>query len=473
MRAGSSRRRLGAAWLVLGLVLLLAVGGATPGAARAQAATPTPSATPAAQAGAASDVEPIAESYLLLLEQYAQPLDPAQLVAAGQQGMVAALKAVGIDARTVDPTAYGTSRVEEFAVLQDQYQAFASQYGSALSPKALAYAAIKGMADSLNDAHTNFLTPDEYQEELRWERGDVQYGGIGARMHGPQATVLEVFPGSPAERAGLQPGDTIVGVDGQPVGDMKVEDVVKLVRGPAGTPVTLRVQRAGSGRQEDLTLTRAQVSAPMVSQRRLPGNIGYVQLRGFPDSSVVSDVEQAIRQQQRDGVRGIVLDLRGNGGGRLAVGERLLADFVPDGPIYQSVDRDGHRDVQDVRNAHPILTVPLVVLVDGGTASMGEIFAAAIQEHHVGRLIGDTTAGAVAASRFIPLSDGSALQISVEQVYSGGGALLDKVGVHPDDEVPLDLDQLRQGHDTQLERAISYLQTAAAPAGASGAGAGR
>jgi len=237
--------------------------------------------------------------------------------------------------------------------------------------------------------------------------------------------------------------------------------------------VTLRVQRAGSGRQEDLTLTRAQVSAPMVSQRRLPGNIGYVQLRGFPDSSVVSDVEQAIRQQQRDGVRGIVLDLRGNGGGRLAVGERLLADFVPDGPIYQSVDRDGHRDVQDVRNAHPILTVPLVVLVDGGTASMGEIFAAAIQEHHVGRLIGDTTAGAVAASRFIPLSDGSALQISVEQVYSGGGALLDKVGVHPDDEVPLDLDQLRQGHDTQLERAISYLQTAAAPAGASGAGAGR
>ena len=115
-----------------------------------------------------------------------------------------------------------------------------------------------------------------------------------------------------------------------------------------------------------------------------------------------------------------------------------------------------------MRDAHPILTVPLVVLIDEGTASMGEVFAAAIQEHHVGRLVGTTTAGAVAASVFIPLSDGSALQLSVEQVYSGGGALLDRVGVHPDDDVELDLDALRQGRDAQLERALDYLRVQAA-----------
>ena len=118
--------------------------------------------------------------------------------------------------------------------------------------------------------------------------------------------------------------------------------------------------------------------------------------------------------------------------------------------------------VQTVRDARPILTVPLVVLIDEGTASMGEVFAAAIQEHHIGRLVGTTTAGAVAASIFIPLSDGSALQLSVEQVYSGGGALLDRVGVHPDDEVELDLDELRQGRDAQLERALDYLRVQAA-----------
>jgi carboxyl-terminal processing protease len=117
-----------------------------------------------------------------------------------------------------------------------------------------------------------------------------------------------------------------------------------------------------------------------------------------------------------------------------------------------------------VRGARPILTVPLAVLVDSGTASMGEVFAAAIEEHHVGRVIGTTTAGAVAASRFIPLSDGSALQISLEQVYSGAGAPLDRVGVQPDEEVDLDLDALRQGRDSQLERATSYLLASAAAA---------
>jgi carboxyl-terminal processing protease len=118
--------------------------------------------------------------------------------------------------------------------------------------------------------------------------------------------------------------------------------------------------------------------------------------------------------------------------------------------------------VRNVHGAHPILTVPLAVLVDEGTASMGEIFAAAIQEHHLGRVIGSTTAGAVAASRIIALSDGSALQVSLEQVYTGAGAPLDRVGVHPDEEIALDLDALRQGHDTQLEQATRDLLAAPA-----------
>jgi carboxyl-terminal processing protease len=462
---------------VLALLLTLVLtfgGGLAPPIATAQRATPTPAATPTTTPARGADSAPIsqtsapplAEAYLLLLERYALPLDAAQLIDAGQAGMAAALKAVGVDFAPTAAGAYGTGTVEQFAVLNSQFLALAGRYGDRLTPQALAYAAIRGMVDSVGDAHTNFLTAEEYQEQQRWERGDVRYGGIGARMRGPQATVVEVFPDTPAERAGLQPGDTIVAVDGQSATDLKLDEVIRLVRGTEGTPVVLRMQRAASGRVEDLTLVRAQVAAPFVSSRRLPGNLGYVQLRGFPEASVVSQVEQAILQQQREGVRGIVFDLRGNGGGRLGVGERLLSRFVPDGPIYQAVDRSGHRDVQSVRGGRPILTVPLVVLVDSGTASMGEVFAAAIAEHHVGRVIGTTTAGAVAASRFIPLSDGSALQISLEQVYSGAGAPLDRVGVQPDEEVELDLDALRQGRDTQLERATSYLLASAAAAAA-------
>jgi carboxyl-terminal processing protease len=274
------------------------------------------------------------------------------------------------------------------------------------------------------------------------------------RLHGPQAVVQEVFPDSPAARAGLQPGDTLVAVNGQLTGDLKLDEVVKLVRGPEGAPLVLGVRRASSDRVEAITLTRAQITAPVVSARRLPENVGYVRLRGFTDA-VVSQVEIAIRRQQQDGVQGLVLDLRGNPGGRIVVGEQLLADFVPNGPIYQTVDRQGRRDVHQVRNARSLVMVPLVVLVDNGTASMGEIFAAAVQERRVGRVVGETTAGAVAASRILPLSDGSALQFSIEQVYSGTGARLDRVGVRPDEEVALDLDALRQGRDTQLERAVS------------------
>jgi carboxyl-terminal processing protease len=460
-------RRLRALLLAIAASLLLALGAPPAAPAHAQApATTSPPRGASATTAAPSDVAPIAEAYVLLIDHHAVPLDPAQLVAAGGAGMMAAMSAAGIDVAASVPAAYGSGHVEQFAALQTQFQTLLASHGNALSASTLAHAAIQGMADSVGDPHTTFYTPAAYQEEQRWQRGDTRYAGIGVRLRGPQPTVQEVFPRSPAERAGLQPGDTIIAVNGQLTTDMKLADVVRLVRGDEGTALVLGVQRANSERVEPITLTRAQVAAPLVTARQLAGEIGYVQLRGFPASSAAVQVEHAIRQQQQAGVRGLVLDLRGNGGGRITVGEQLLASFVANGPIYQTVDRTGRRDVHALRDARPILTVPVVVLVDGDTASMAEIFAAAIQERGVGRVVGETTAGAVAASRIIPLSDGSALQFSIEQVYSGAGALLDRVGVRPDEEVALDLDALRQGRDTQLERAVSSLL--AAPAAAAG-----
>lgn len=458
-------------WLSVVLTLALLVGVMSPAGAHAQlpgtdagvpGATVLAAGRPEVEA-ARANVSPLAEAYLLLVERYALPLDPTALVTAAQAGMAAALKDAGVEAATGDPARYGLGTVEAFAALQDDYETFAARYGSMVPARKLVYAAIEGMASSVGDAHTNFLTPEEYLEEQRWQRGEVTYGGIGVRITGPPATILEVFPGSPAERVGLLPGDAIVGVAGEATREQALDEVIKLVRGPDGTAVTLSVERAGSGRVDSLTLTRAQVASPVVSARRLPGDLGYVRLRSFADPAVVTQVEQAVLQQQRDGIRGLVLDLRGNSGGRISVGTRLLADFVSDGPIFQAVDRAGQRDVRSVSGGRLLVRVPLAVLVDGGTASMGEIFAAAIQERQAGRVIGETTAGAVAASRFIPLSDGSALQLSIEQVYSGDGAPLDRVGVRPDQEVALDLDALRQGRDTQLDDARRYLEAAGPP----------
>jgi carboxyl-terminal processing protease len=465
MSATSSTARFRVLTALLSLALLFA-GAAPPAGAAPTAASvaATPELSPSSQAEVARDLQAMQEAYELLLDRYALPLEPASLVAAAQDAMTAELNEAGIDNPVAGLGNLGGDRQQEWTALRQRFQALAARYADEVPPDKLAGAAIGGMAESVEDAHTNYLNPDDYQEHIRWTRGDVQYGGIGARMRGPQATVIEVFPGTPAERAGLSAGDVIVGVDDTSTVDMRLDEVVNIVRGPEGSPVRLRVQRAGTSRVDELTLTRAQVSLPFVASRMLPGNVGYVALRGFPEPSVIDGVEKAVTQFQRDGVRGIVLDLRGNSGGRLDVGSRLLSRFIPDGPIYRAVDRRGREETINVREARPILTVPLAVLIDDGTASMGELFAVAIQEHGVGRVLGVTTAGAVAASVVLPLSNGGALQLSIELVYSGGGALLDRVGVHPDQEVELDLDALRQGHDNQLEAALAYLATVAAPA---------
>jgi carboxyl-terminal processing protease len=450
--------------LTLLLSVLLAVGTLLPAAGLAGAPSAALAAQdgPSGQAATMRALQPLQEAYDILLDRYALPLDPAALSAAAQSSMEEALKEAGVETVAPGLGVVGNDRAQQLTALRQRFTALAGRYGSVLPANELAYAAIKGMADSTDDTHTNFMTPEQYQEHLAWSRGDVSYGGIGARMRGPQATVLEVFRGSPAERAGLRPGDTIVGVDGRNVGDLRLDEVINLVRGPEGTPVVLDIQRAASELVDQLEVVRALVAMPFIDSRRLPGDVGYVQLRGFPEPSVIEGVEQAILRLQREGVRGIVFDLRGNSGGRLDVGSRLLARFVPDGPIYQAVDRRGRQETVNVRDANPILTVPLAVLIDEGTASMGEIFAAAIQEHQVGRVLGTTTAGSVSASVVLPLSDGSALQLSIELVYSGGGALLDRQGVQPDEEVPLELSDLRFGQDAQLDRAVSYLQELAA-----------
>jgi carboxyl-terminal processing protease len=445
-------------WRVCALLLSLLIALSVVPPASASALGPLASPAPA-QARPTADtqaLEALAEAYVLLLEAYAVPLDPADLVAAAHAGLDAALAE-----QQLAPPPYlgvrGDDPGQLFAGLRYRVQALTARYGDRLSEDDLVAAAIRGMAEFTDDAHTHYVSPEEYAEYLRQRSGAVTYGGIGARMVGPTPTIIEVFPDSPAERAGLQPGDTLVAVDGRSVDGERLDAVVERVRGAAGTAVTLDVQRAGSGRVERLTLVRAEVRVPLVRAQRV-GAFGWVRLRGFTQPSVVTEVEQAIARLQAEGVRGIIFDLRGNSGGRVDVGTALLSRFVSEGPIYQAIDREGRREVVSVHHARPLLTVPLVVLIDQGTASMGEVFAAAVQERGVGHLIGTRTAGAVAASIYIPLSNGAALQLSVEQVYSGGGALLDKIGVAPDETVELDLDALRQGRDTQLERAMGYLQ---------------
>jgi carboxyl-terminal processing protease len=429
-----------------------------------EAPTPAQAAPPPSAAAVNRALAPLQQAYRLLLDRYVDPLPPSQMATAALQGMSQALADQGVTPGDLGPPAPSNDRAGQWQRVAQRFRGLAAQYGAEVPPRELAYAAIAAMADSVDDTHTQFMTPRDYQEYRAWTRGDVHYGGIGARLRGPEPTIVEVYASSPAASAGLQPGDVILAVDDQPVAGLKLDDIVNRVRGPDGTSVRMRVRRAATAAEQDVMLTRAQVSVPFVDSHTL-GDVGYVALRGFPEPSVVDAVERAVLALQAQGVRGLVFDLRGNSGGRLDVGTQLLGRFVADGPAYQIAGRQERPEVHQLQGGRSILSVPLAVLVDEGTASMGELFAATIQERGVGRVLGATTAGSVAASVVQPLGDGSALQLSVEHILSGQGRALDRVGVSPDQPVPLDAADLQRGRDPQLDAALGYLHAVATTAG--------
>jgi carboxyl-terminal processing protease len=204
---------------------------------------------------------------------------------------------------------------------------------------------------------------------------------------------------------------------------------------------------------------RAAIHLQFVSDRVVQDDIGYVLLRGFPEPSVIDSIDKDIAEFQSEGVHGLVLDLRGNSGGRIDVGTRLLGQFLPNGSaVYEEIDRGGH-DSTHATHGDTQYDLPLVVLVDGGTASMGEIFAAAIQEHHAATVLGTTTAGSVAAAQVFGLPDGSGLQVTVFDILSADGTPLNKVGVTPDEIVAGDGGTVGSAQDPVLARAVDILHS--------------
>src|SRR5919202_2135924 len=252
-------------------------------------------------------------------------------------------------------------------------------------------------------------------------------------------------------------------INGQPVAGRALDELTALVRGPAGTSVTMVVRRAGEPEPLRFSIQRSEISLDFVRQKMEADDIGYVLLRGFPEPSVVDAIERDITGFQAQGVRGVVLDLRGNSGGRLDVGTRLLGHFLPSGAsIYEEVDRSGRSRVHYARNDQVQYELPMVVLVDSGTASMGEIFASAVQEHGVATVVGTSTAGSVAAAQVFALGDGSGLQVTVFEILSADGKRLNQVGVTPDEVVDTDATALAGGDDPVLSRAVEILHSGSA-----------
>ena len=416
-----------------------------------------------AQSAAADPVQlggdTIMRALTLLGENYPEGAETGRLVAAGQRGAWNAVAQAGIAPRDFDLPRPGASVPDTPQQLRERYGRIARLHGSKVDPEWLSHEMIRRMADSFEDCHTGFLTPQQVRDQINRLQGTSRFGGVGVILRRDAESgsfaVIEVFDGGPASKAGIKRGDLIVAVDGAELRGLGLEEVVALVRGQEGAPVRLGVSRSGT--PLELEITRAQVSAPFIRAGVLTGNVGYLHLYSFPEP-LVGQLDQALKEFERRNVSGVVLDLRDNSGGQLDVVTKVASRFVEKGTLFRTLAPGGEKLLHQADGTYWKSGKPLAVVVNSGTGSGGEIVASAIQEHGAGWIIGTKTSGCVSTGQMFQLPDGSALEIATSRVLSGlRGAELNKVGVEPDATVQLSVEELANDRDPQLERAAGLL----------------
>jgi carboxyl-terminal processing protease len=312
---------------------------------------------------------------------------------------------------------------------------------SKASDQNLTWGAIRGMVDALGDTgHSVFLTPDEVKAENDSLNGHVS--GIGVVVDNRQVppTIVSVVPGSPAEAAGLKPGDVIVGVNGKSTDSMNPSDIVQLIRGDAGTTVTLSILHKGANEPTDVSIQRADVAVPASSWAMIPGTDTAV-LQVLQFSSGSGDAATKNLQAALDaGAKQIVLDLRGNPGGYVNEAVQVASQFLDKGTVYEEKDRDGNVKPIEAQGGGIATQIPLVVLVDHGSASSAEIVAGALQGNDRAKIVGETTFGTGTVLNTYTLSDGSAIRLGVLEWLTPTGQTIFGKGITPDYVVSLPSD---------------------------------
>jgi len=341
---------------------------------------------------------------------------------------------------------------EAWDILQNQY------VDQPLDDETLMRGAIRGLVDSLGDPHTSYMDPDEYLQANLPLNGE--YEGIGAWVdsEAEYLTIISTMPGSPAEMAGLEPGDRVIAVDGEDVTGMDPSLVIRRVLGPAGTPVELTILREGVPNPFDVEIVRRNIDLPSVQSEMIGDDIAYVRLLTF-GADTASDLKRALKELLREDPAGLILDLRGNGGGFLNSAVEVASEFIPDGVILIERLGDGEEKIYQARPRGTATEINLVVLIDGGTASASEIVAGAIQDHERGLLVGETSFGKGSVQNWVELADSEgAVRVTIARWYTPDDRLIHGIGLSPDVEVLIPESGLEEGQDPQLDQAIELLR---------------
>lgn len=323
----------------------------------------------------------------------------------------------------------------------------------------LSWGAIRGALATLDDPHTTFLEPQPRQRER--ERLEGKFGGIGAYVSQNEEgrILLDPMPDLPAERAGVQTDDILIRVDDTDItSEMTLDEVINLIKGEVGTMVRLVLQRQGATGPVVVDIERQEIPTPSVEWRMLEGaeGLGYVRITIFGGRTRI-ELREALDELRKEGMERLILDLRGNGGGFLDAAVDVASEFLSDGVVLYQITKEEAEQAFKVKNGGRFTDPPLVVLVDGGTASASEIVAGALQDRGRAPLIGEKTYGKGSVQSVFDLSDGSSVHVTSARWLTPNRRLIDGEGLTPDVQVSITDQDRSEGRDAQLERAIDYV----------------
>ncbi len=359
----------------------------------------------------------------------------------------------------VDPEKDKPNEVD-FNIFWDAWKKLDQKYvdEEKLDPQSRVYGAIDGMIRALNDPYSGFMNPEETKDFNSDMKGSFE--GIGAElgMKDNILTIIAPIEGMPAETAGLRAGDRIIKINNEISSDITINEAVKRIRGPKGTEVTLTILRNGEDMTRDIIIVRDKIEIKSVEYEVKENGVAYVKIIKFAEDSD-REFNKLVTKIIADNTRGIVVDVRNNPGGFLDVSVDMISKFVPKGEVVVwEQGRDDEREAYQARGGNSLSGIPVVVLVNEGSASASEILAGALRDIRGAQLVGKKTFGKGSVQQLEDLSDGSSLRITIAKWLTPSGQSIHEVGLDPDIDVEITNEDYDNERDPQLERALEEIR---------------
>ncbi|MCD4782977.1 MAG: S41 family peptidase [Candidatus Eremiobacteraeota bacterium] len=351
-----------------------------------------------------------------------------------------------------------SENVDRLPETKDIFSKVSSEYSDRIDKRLLLFACINGMIRGLDDRYTAFLTPDQYKGFIK-RTHEEKYSGIGVRISkknkNTPLVILEVFDYSPAKKAGLKRGDTIMKINNAAVKGITLARAARLITGKENTSVKITIKR--NKKILKFKVLRKKITVGAIHHRILKGGIGYIKIDSFKEE--LNDEFRKVYSRMEDkGIKSLIIDLRNNPGGLVLSARELCGCFLPRNSVI-SVFMHRGKEKRKIRSVgRRIVFIPVAVLINSHSASSAEITAAALKDHDMATIIGETTKGKGSVQRTTPLPDNCALKLTIEKIFSPDGYSINKMGVKPDIEEKMDIKKLGSPEDTQLKKAAEFLR---------------